>query len=255
MCGGAGGARNSNSYEDWTIRDCSACGFSYIDTAPEYEHLFDELDWHTTYALEIVRKKKMRPRSYAFSQRTRWRMGILPKRTVRGYVLSRHRSGNIVDLGCGSGGQIGNMVDRFTPFGVEISSKLAREANTAFAPHGGHVVNAPCTEGLKTFPDNFFAAASLRSYLEHEMNPKQVMRELFRVLKPGGIAVVKVPNYACWNRHVMGRKWCGFRYPDHLNYFTPRSLKHLAAGLGFKVSFGLTGRLPTSDNMWAVLIK
>jgi SAM-dependent methyltransferase len=255
LCGTHGGAVNANSYGEWTIRDCANCGFSYIDTAPEYEHLFEDLDWDTTYASEIVRKKKMRPLSYAFSRLTRWRMGILPKRTVRNYVLARHRSGNIVDLGCGSGGQIANMVGEFTPFGVEISSKLAAEADAVFKPHGGHVVNAPCTEGLKSFADNFFTAASLRSYLEHEMNPKDVVRELFRVLKPGGIAVVKVPNYACWNRHVMGKRWCGFRYPDHLNYFTPRSLKRLAAEIGFKVSFGLTGRLPTSDNMWAVLIK
>jgi SAM-dependent methyltransferase len=255
MCGTHGGAVNANSYGDWTIRDCAGCGFSYIDTAPEYEHLFEELDWDTTYASEIVRKKKIRPLSYAFSRLTRWRMGILPKRTVRNYVLARHRFGNIIDLGCGSGGQIANMVDQFTPFGVEISSKLAAEANAVFEPHGGHVVNAPCTEGLKAFEDNFFTAASLRSYLEHEMHPKEVVQELFRVLKPGGIAVVKVPNYACWNRHVMGKRWCGFRYPDHLNYFTPRSLKGLASEIGFKVSFGLTGRLPTSDNMWAVLIK
>ena len=255
LCGSSKGEASPYSYGPWVVKDCAACGFVYIDSAPDYKHLFEEMDWDTTYAAEIVRKKKIRPFSYAFSRITRFRMGILPKRTIRSYILSYHRSGNIIDLGCGAGGQIADLVDQFTPFGIEISSRLARGANALFFQHGGYALNAPCTEGLKTFEDNFFVAASLRSYLEHEMNPKPVIQELYRVLAPGGIAVIKVPNYACWNRTVMGRKWCGFRYPDHLNYFTPRTMTRLARECGFDVSFGLTGKLATSDNMWAVLIK
>ena len=53
----------------------------------------------------------------------------------------------------------------------------------------------------------------------------------------------------------MGRRWCGFRYPDHLNYFSPNTLRAMANKAGFETSFGLTGCLPTSDNMWAVLTK
>ncbi|MCK5445148.1 MAG: methyltransferase domain-containing protein, partial [Rhodospirillaceae bacterium] len=82
-----------------------------------------------------------------------------------------------------------------------------------------------------------------------------VLLELFRVLKPGGVAIIKVPNFASLNRLVMGKKWCGLRYPDHLNYFTPRSLKAMAAKAGFQVKTGLTYQLPTSDNMYAVLVK
>jgi Methyltransferase domain len=113
----------------------------------------------------------------------------------------------------------------------------------------------PCVEGLRRFPQDFFAAASLRSYLEHETEPLPVLRTLQKVLAPGGFAVVKVPNYGSLNRVLMGRRWCGFRYPDHLNYFTPNTLVAMADKTGFECGFGLTGRLPTSDNMWAVLSK
>ena len=53
----------------------------------------------------------------------------------------------------------------------------------------------------------------------------------------------------------MGARWCGFRYPDHLNYVTAKALGTMAAKAGFKTWFGIAGRLPTSDNMWAVLTK
>ena len=73
-------------------------------------------------------------------------------------------------------------------------------------------------------------------------------------LVPGGRVIIKVPNFACWNRRVRGRRWCGFRYPDHVNYFTPATLTRLVEAAGLCVrSPGWRDRLPTSDNMWFVI--
>ena len=109
---------------------------------------------------------------------------------------------------------------------------------------GGCVVNAPTIEGLRRFGDGFFVAASLRGYLEHEAEPLPVLKYLQRVLAPRAVAVVKVPNYASINRRLMAKRWCGFRYPDHLNYFTPKTLTAMAGEAGFDTGFGVTGRVP-----------
>lgn len=69
------------------------------------------------------------------------------------------------------------------------------------------------------------------------------------------MAIIKVPNYGAINRMIMGRKWCGFRYPDHLNYFTPASLRRMAEKCGYSVKSAFSQRLPTSDNMYAILKK
>ena len=130
---------------------------------------------------------------------------------------------------------------------------LAKIANERFAERGGACVRASAIEALRAFPDGFFTGAMLRSYLEHEVEPREVLHELARALTPGGTAIVKVPNYGSLNRRLTGRKWCGFRYPDHVNYFTVRSLTKMADGAGFSVSFGLTGAIPISDNMWCAL--
>ncbi|HLJ65484.1 MAG TPA: class I SAM-dependent methyltransferase [Stellaceae bacterium] len=243
------------SLPPWNIRECVECGFVYIDSAPEYVHLAEELDWDTTYAAEAKRKAKTRKFSYKLSRITRWRMRLIHKRTPSSVILRYHGSGRIVDLGCGSGGLIADLLDTFEPYGVEISKKLAQKADMLYRQHGGRAENAPCLAGLQNFPDNYFEAAVARSYFEHEAQPLAVMEATFRVLKPGGIIVVKVPNYASLNRRLMGSKWCGFRYPDHLNYFTPGTLKRMAEKCGFSVRSGLFDKLPTSDNMWAVLMK
>ena len=46
---------------------------------------------------------------------------------------------------------------------------------------------------------------------------------------------VRVPNYGSLNRKMLGAKWCGFRYPDHVNYFTTKSLGAMAGDCGLKL--------------------
>ncbi len=257
LCGhdNAAGPANRYSHAIWEVKDCARCGFVYIEKAPDYEALFSEMAWERTTKVEERRRAKIRPFSYGFSKKTRARMRILPRKKVPLLVEAHARAGNVIDLGCGDGGAMAKLSADFVPFGVEISTNLAASANEVFGARGGRVINAPSLEGLKEFSDAFFSAESLRSYLEHESQPGPVLRELHRTLAPGGVAIVKVPNYGSLNRMVTGRKWCGFRYPDHLNYFTPGTLRAMAERCGYHVWFGLTFRLPTSDNMYAVLTK
>ena len=182
-------------------------------------------------------------------------MRLLPRKNLPALVARYAAPGNVVDLGCGVGTQLIGLDPRYVPYGIEISREAASAADRRFASRGGQVINAAALAGLKTFADGFFTAATLRSYLEHELHPVAVLTELRRTLIAGGVAIVKVPNYASLNRWVMGHKWCGFRYPDHLNYFTPASLAQMAEQCGFRAKLGLTDRLPTSDNMWLLAGK
>jgi hypothetical protein len=96
----------------------------------------------------------------------------------------------------------------------------------------------------------------VESYLEHEVQPAEVLRELSRVLRAGSAIILKLPNYACWNRRVRGMNWCGFRLPDHVNYFTPDTLRTMLGQQGFEiVRFTFLDRLWTNDNMWCVARK
>jgi SAM-dependent methyltransferase len=255
LCGRHNDAAPNNpySYDIWTIKDCANCGFVYIDKAPVYQVQSDQMAWERTTPVEDARRARLRPLSYTLSKLTRIRMHILPRRTMNAYISARAEGGNVLDLGCGGGGSLCNMPSAFRLFGIEISRQAAQQADRIFREHGGYAINAPSLHGLKEFPAGFFTAVTLRSYLEHELHPLPVLRQVSRVLARTGFAVVKVPNYASLNRKIMGRKWCGFRYPDHLNYFTPATLRRMAERCGLATRFGFTGRLPTGDNMWAVL--
>lgn len=239
----------------WRLVECRACGFAYLDRAPDYAALFSAMAWEKTTVAEVERRATARPVSHRLSKWSRARMRLLPRKKLPDLVARHAKPGSVIDLGCGQGTQLNGLADAYTPYGIEISSEAAATADAVFGARGGRAVNAASLDGLRTFPDGFFAAATLRSYLEHELQPRAVLGELQRTLAPGGVAIIKVPNYASLNRLVTGRKWCGFRYPDHLNYFTPASLARMAEECGYRARFGPTDRLPTSDNMYAVLKK
>ena len=101
-----------------------------------------------------------------------------------------------------------------------------------------------------------FAGVLMSAFLEHEVEPNGLLQGVAKVLQPGGVVIIKVPNYGSWNRKIRAEKWCGFRLPDHVNYFTPENLEALIVRQGMKVvQFGLADRQPTSDNMWIVAAK
>jgi SAM-dependent methyltransferase len=257
-CGYENPRKGDVTYGDgiWRVVDCQGCGFVYLDKSPDYDELFSRMAWEKTTKAEEVRRETARPVSYKLSKKTRKRLHLFPRKDVTDLVARYVQPGNVVDLGCGNGILINKLRQDFTPFGIEISSALAEQAETLLSARAGSAINAPSLHGLQTFDDGFFSGATLRSYLEHEMNPKSVLNELHRVLKPGGVAIIKVPNYGSVNRRVMGGKWCGFRFPDHLNYFTPASLAAMVLDCGYRVHrFGILDRMPTSDNMWMIAEK
>lgn len=239
------------SHEQWKIARCSSCKFVYLRNPPGYEAMIDDFAWEKTSKLEIKRRMESRPLVTRLSRNSRWRLGLFGRSYDK--VANYFPSGNILDIGCGVGGlKIG---EDAIPFGIELSRSLHSISNTRMKKKGGYVVHAAAIDGVKQFENDFFDGVVMFSYLEHEQYPREVLQQVYRILKPGSRAYVRVPNFGSINRMVTRKKWCGFRYPDHTNYFTANSLKQLATGIGFKYSMINTFSSIFNDNITALLIK
>ena len=235
---------------------CPRCSFVYLNKSPLYEELKENIAWEKSYYKEIKSRSKSRPINHKLSTLTRWRFKIVPKSDFSSLIFEYSQAGKVLDIGCGDGTKLSNLNDKFTPYGIEISKTLSKAANLFFKQYGGSCINEPAIDGLRKIGDNSYVAITLYCYLEHESNPLKVLKECYRVLKDSGIIIIKVPNFNSINRHIMGKKWCGFRFPDHLNYFTPKSLNSMLQEAGFsKFHSKILFKIPTSDNMYLIAEK
>lgn len=258
MCHTPDAHEHPHSRPGWKLKTCDRCGFIYLQDPPGYQEFSDDFAWEKTSKAERSRRRNEEPLMNRASKVLRHLRRRLATYNKLHTLLSRFvPSGRLLDIGCGRGGRMLDCFgERYEPWGVEISAALAKTADELFSRYGGHCIHNDAISGLNNMPEGHFDGVIMRSYLEHEMEPRGVCLAVFRSLKPGGHVVIKVPNHASWNRVLRGAKWCGYRFPDHVNYFTPQSLKGLMKETGFRiVQFGLFDRLVTSDNMWLVARK
>lgn len=144
--------------------------------------------------------------------------------------IVRYRpAGRLLDVGAG----VGTLVDAaarqgFTACGVELSewaSRFAREEKK-LAVHTGTLESAG-------FPADSFDVVTINHVLEHIEEPAATLAEIRRILVPGGLLVVGVPNIGSIMARLKGARWASLRPDEHIWHFTPATLKQLASQAGF----------------------
>jgi SAM-dependent methyltransferase len=209
-CPGCGGAAHlsANAFPDHEIAACEGCGFVYLPVLVD-PAVFRSgaLAWENANQIKLERRLEKAPLRTRLDMATRFRTR-LAKRSPRDYLdkafNGRAERPRVLDIGCGTGGYLALIANEFTPFGIEISTELSKVSHDCFARSGGGVLNMSSLKGLETFEADSMDAVVLRSYLEHEGEPKALLGGCHRVLRSDGVVVVKVPNYASLNRRIMG---------------------------------------------------
>lgn len=246
----------------WNLKCCRQCSFVFLENPPTYKTLAESFSWDKTFKEEKQKRLKEQSPIERSIRRclncTRAAVKALTKRDkLKALCWTYFQEGGLIlDLGCDTGYNEAAMPPISVPLGIEIAPALAEKAQKRFEARGGQVIISPVLEGLRQIEDCSCKGAIAKSYLEHEIWPREALEELRRVLRDGAPLIIKVPNYACWLRKLRGARWSGYRFPDHVNYFTPTSLKRLLEETGFAVvRFQIADKVPTSDNMWCVARK
>ena len=145
----------------------------------------------------------------------------------------RHRHQRVLEIGCGTGcdllqfaknGAVASGVD-ITPRHVELARQ---RVGTAADLVVGDATNLP-------FPDGGFDYVYSHGVLMHSSEPRRIVEETFRVLRPGGQFNVHVyaliSYFSLWRFLQHGRDWKlwieNSRDPVHIDVYTKRSLRRL----------------------------
>ncbi len=137
-------------------------------------------------------------------------------------------SGRLLEIGCSTGELLAVARPDFAATGVEADQKNSRIAQAR---------GLDCFAGTLAdahFPDAHFDIAAMYHVIEHFVSPRAELRELHRVIRPGGWLVVETPNIATVWFRLLGARWRQF-IPDHIFFFTPATLARLCAASGFEV--------------------
>ncbi len=93
-----------------------------------------------------------------------------------------------------------------------------------------------------------FDAAVMLDLLEHVTDPLPFLREVRTHLRPGGLLFVMTPNIRSLLARVSGARWVSFKIPEHVFYYSPRSIRILLERAGFEiVTIKGTGQYVTLD--------
>jgi len=187
---------------------------------------------HLIYVNPIEKRNKI---NEAYSQRKCVDVAIIKESRLRATesqvgLIKRYGNGTrLLDVGCGEGFFLFNASKAgYIVKGIELSQDAAAYARSEF----GLDVEAKSFEELR-FSENHFDVVTLWQVLEHVPFPLIIIKEIHRILKPGGMLVITTPDIGGVPAKILKKRWwCITRL--HINQFTTKTLTNIIKNAGFK---------------------
>ena len=170
-------------------------------------------------------------------------------------LMANCGEGKYLEIGAGSGNIALTVLEKYDELVLtELSNKRIKELLQLFKNHEKvKVIQHDIENKVLNFPAGYFETIVMVAVIEHLVEPKTALRELFRVLKPTGRLIIDTPNIAKWTRRIKlllgyfpstasldeGLLSYDHKTPTdlydegHLHYFTFRSLSQLCVDVGF----------------------
>lgn len=139
--------------------------------------------------------------------------------------------GRLLEVGCSAGD--GLMVARTLGWdvsGVEVNAAAATLANSRL---GVDTVDCATLESYRA-PGRSFSAITMFDVIEHFAAPREALRQVLRLLRPGGQLLLVTPDAGSLSARLLRGSWPHL-LPEHRVLFTRRSLKRALLGTGFRV--------------------
>jgi SAM-dependent methyltransferase len=136
-------------------------------------------------------------------------------------------AGRLLDVGAGRGDLGVVLAERgWQVTGLEPSAEACEEGRRrGVRMVEGTLATAELDEG--------FDAIVFQHSLEHVVEPREDLARAHELLRSGGLVLVSVPNFGCWQRRAFGSAWFHLDLPRHRSHFTAAGLERLLGRCGF----------------------
>lgn len=196
-------------YERHDMAVCGKCGFVFMYRVPTMQELTDH---YKTY-------------SYAGSP---GQSTLISFNRLLDTFESYRKNNNLLDFGCGRGWFLDEAKKRgWNVYGTEFS----QEAVSLCESKGIIMKNGNLL--MEDFDGVRFDVVFCSEVIEHVNDPVPQLKSMFKVLRPGGCIYLTTPNFNCYLRHQFGPDFNIIEYPEHLCYFTKRTMDLAMRKAGF----------------------
>lgn len=212
------------SGEEFEIWECKNCSLRFTQPVPEQENI-GRYYRSENYISHSDTKKGLVNNLYHI---VRKRTLIQKKNLIETVTLKL--SGNILDLGAGTGAFL-NTMKQYGWNGIGIEpDKAARDK--AFELHG---ILLKKSQDLFSLPPQTLDVITLWHVLEHAHQLHDYVKKFEELLKNDGKLFIAVPNYTSADAKMYGSFWAAYDVPRHLYHFSPKAMEMLLNNHGLKL--------------------
>ncbi|SIS91932.1 class I SAM-dependent methyltransferase [Belliella pelovolcani] len=159
------------------------------------------------------------------------------QRLLKAYIAAKPMvKGDLLEVGCGEGRGVAELLDAVDSYlGLDKIQEVIDKLQAKY-PHVSfrQAVIPP----FANIPSDSFDTVVSFQVIEHIENDRLFLEEIYRVLKPGGKAIISTPNI----RHTLSRN------PWHIREYTSNQLKALCEGIFDQVkAMGIGGNQKVWD--------
>lgn len=219
-CGSANLSPLRGYYESKGLIQCKSCGLVFMERIPTDSELESHYGVYTYDTHETLSP-----------------LTIDSYNALLDELEAFRKVNRILDVGCGRGYFLEEARKRgWEVYGTEFSQTavdLLRKKGI-HAYHGR--IGASAFEGLS------FDVVTSFEVIEHINTPNEDLHEIHRKLRTGGLLYLTTPNFNSLMRYVLKSEYNVIAYPEHLTYYTKRTLNNTVCKHGFKpIKFLSTG--------------
>ncbi len=222
------------SWQGYDYQICNGCGLVYIDELPDQSAIYSA---YTGGTLKAFRRKLVAP-FRNFSQMSGYKDKMIRSDkffTIVSSYLKKENNRKMLDIGCNKGFLLAKGIEyNYEPYGVEIVPVLTIQFKRRYRKFANNIFSDDFSKVHHHFDDDQFDLVTAIDVVEHFQQPLFDFRNVFRILKPGGIFLIQTPDTKSEVALQEKESWGAIKAFEHYQLFNMENLRTLALQIGFK---------------------